>query len=64
LLKNVISAYTERWLLILGVVYILTILVAPQGVWNLGRAKAQGPRPKADGPRQEGDRPEPAGVSA
>ena len=36
LLKNVISAYTQRWLLILGIVYIVTILVAPQGLWNLG----------------------------
>jgi branched-chain amino acid transport system permease protein len=35
LLKNVMSAYTERWLLILGGVYILTILVAPRGLWNL-----------------------------
>ena len=37
LLKNVISTYTERWLLILGAVYIVTILWAPQGLWNLGR---------------------------
>jgi branched-chain amino acid transport system permease protein len=37
LLKNVISAYTQRWLLILGVVYIVTILAAPQGLWNLRR---------------------------
>ena len=37
LLKNVISAYTARWLLILGIVYIVTILTAPQGLWNLGR---------------------------
>src|SRR5437773_12450952 len=35
LLKNVMSAYTERWLLILGGVYILTILGAPRGLWNL-----------------------------
>ncbi len=35
LLKNVISAYTARWLLILGIVYIVTILGAPQGLWNL-----------------------------
>ena len=35
LLKNVISAYTQRWLLILGTVYIVTILAAPQGLWNL-----------------------------
>jgi branched-chain amino acid transport system permease protein len=34
LLKNVISAYTERWLLILGAVYIVTVLCAPQGLWN------------------------------
>jgi branched-chain amino acid transport system permease protein len=37
LLKNVMSAYTARWLLILGIVYIVTILAAPQGLWNLGR---------------------------
>ena len=37
LLKNVISAYTARWLFILGSVYIVAILVAPQGIWNLGR---------------------------
>jgi branched-chain amino acid transport system permease protein len=37
LLKNVISAYTARWLLILGTVYIVAILAAPQGIWNLGR---------------------------
>ena len=36
LLKNVISAYTQRWLLILGTVYIVTIIAAPQGLWNLG----------------------------
>jgi branched-chain amino acid transport system permease protein len=37
LLKNVISAYTQRWLFILGVVYVVTILAAPKGLWNLGR---------------------------
>jgi branched-chain amino acid transport system permease protein len=37
LLKNVISAYTQRWLLILGTVYIVTILAAPEGLWNVGR---------------------------
>ena len=39
LLKNVISAYTARWLLILGIVYIVAILAAPQGLWNLGDGK-------------------------
>ena len=38
LLKNVISAYTQRWLFILGTVYIVTILGAPQGLWNLWNA--------------------------
>ena len=37
LLKNVISAYTQRWLLILGIVYIITMLAAPEGLWNLRR---------------------------
>jgi branched-chain amino acid transport system permease protein len=37
LLKNVISTYTQRWLLILGAIYIVTIVGAPRGLWNLGR---------------------------
>ena len=37
LLKNVMSAYTARWLLVLGSVYIATIMWAPQGIWNLGK---------------------------
>ena len=41
LLKNVISAYTQRWLLILGAIYILTILGAPKGLWNLGRVSTR-----------------------
>ena len=40
ILKNVISAYTARWLLILGIVYIVTILWAPQGLWNLGQRRS------------------------
>ena len=40
LLKNVISAYTARWLLILGTVYIIAILAAPKGIWNLGNRNA------------------------
>lgn len=34
-LKNVMSTFTERWLLVLGLVYIVTIVTAPQGLWNL-----------------------------
>jgi branched-chain amino acid transport system permease protein len=40
LLKNVMSAYTARWLLILGIVYIVAILAAPQGIWNLGSRRS------------------------
>lgn len=41
LLKNVMSAYTNRWLLILGAVYIVTILLAPEGLWNLRSRRQQ-----------------------
>jgi branched-chain amino acid transport system permease protein len=44
LLKNVISTYTQRWLLILGTVYIVTILAAPQGLWNLWTSRRRGVR--------------------
>jgi branched-chain amino acid transport system permease protein len=40
LLKNVMSAYTQRWLLILGLVYIVTILVAPEGLWNFVKVRS------------------------
>jgi branched-chain amino acid transport system permease protein len=40
LLKNVMSAYTARWLLVLGIVYIVTIMWAPQGIWNLGNRRS------------------------
>ncbi|OFW15654.1 MAG: hypothetical protein A3F70_06865 [Acidobacteria bacterium RIFCSPLOWO2_12_FULL_67_14] len=39
LLKNVMSAYTARWLLVLGMVYIVAVLTAPQGLWNLGHRR-------------------------
>jgi branched-chain amino acid transport system permease protein len=32
LLKNLVSVYTHRWLLILGAVYIATIVYAPEGI--------------------------------
>ncbi len=45
-LKNFISAYTQRWLLILGTIYILTILYAPQGLINLLNDWVKGRRQK------------------
>jgi branched-chain amino acid transport system permease protein len=34
-LENIISAYTERWLLILGIIYVLVTLFAPDGIVGL-----------------------------
>ncbi len=38
-IKYVIAAYTERWLLILGIVYIITILFAPRGIIGAIRSR-------------------------
>jgi branched-chain amino acid transport system permease protein len=43
-LKNLVSVYTHRWLLILGAVYILTIVYAPEGI--LGAIKRRTKEPK------------------
>ena len=32
LLENVVSAYTERWLLVVGIIYVLVALFAPNGI--------------------------------
>lgn len=32
-LESLVSGYTERWLLILGVLYVFVMLFAPNGVW-------------------------------
>ncbi len=54
-LRNLVSAYTQRWMLILGVVFVLTVLYAPQGVaggaralWARWRGHAPAPRPQAE----------------
>jgi len=41
LLENVVSAWTERWLLILGLVYIAVTLYAPRGLYGLLSARAR-----------------------
>ncbi len=46
LLENIVSAYTERWLLLLGVVYVVVALFAPNGLIGFVRgfrAKRNGP---------------------
>jgi len=35
LLKNMISAFTARWLLILGMIYVFVVMFAPQGVLGI-----------------------------
>lgn len=37
-LRNLVSAYTHRWMLILGIVFVLTVMYAPQGVAGGARA--------------------------
>src|SRR5262249_20283980 len=34
-LENVISAYTQRWLLVLGIIYVLVTLFAPAGLLGM-----------------------------
>lgn len=53
-LRNLMSAYTQRWLLILGMVFILTVIYAPTGVvgasltlWRRLRADRSGGVPVA-----------------
>ncbi len=36
-LRNMVSAYTERWLLVLGLIYLLVVLCAPQGILGVVR---------------------------
>ena len=43
-LKNFVSVYTKRWLLILGGVYICVILFAPQGILGTIRGKTTATR--------------------
>ncbi|HET8575457.1 MAG TPA: branched-chain amino acid ABC transporter permease, partial [Methylomirabilota bacterium] len=38
-LKNFVSVYTKRWLLILGAVYIGVILFAPEGIMGAVRGR-------------------------
>jgi branched-chain amino acid transport system permease protein len=38
-LRNIVSAYTERWLLVLGLIYLLVVLCAPHGILGAIRAK-------------------------
>lgn len=41
ILENVISSYTERWLLVLGLIYVAVTLFAPAGLLGLIRRRPQ-----------------------
>jgi branched-chain amino acid transport system permease protein len=43
-LENVISAYTQRWLLVLGLIYVVVTLLAPGGLLGLARSRGRGRR--------------------
>lgn len=49
LLENVVSVYTHRWLLILGTVYIVTIVYAPEGIVGALRHLRAAARPRTVG---------------
>ncbi len=49
LLKNLVSVYTHRWLLILGAVYILTIVYAPEGILGAIKRRTKEVKPRAVG---------------
>ncbi len=34
LMENLVSAYTQRWLTILGATYVLVVLFTPEGLWR------------------------------
>jgi branched-chain amino acid transport system permease protein len=34
-IKNVVGAYTGRWLLVMGVAYVLCVLFTPKGIVNI-----------------------------
>jgi len=40
LLENLISIFTERWVLVLGTIYVVVTLFAPQGIQGLLRRRA------------------------
>ena len=42
LLENVISAHTERWLTVLGLIYVVVTLFAPAGIMGFVRARFGG----------------------
>ncbi|MDR7544510.1 MAG: branched-chain amino acid ABC transporter permease [Armatimonadota bacterium] len=59
-LRNLVSAYTQRWLLILGTVYVLTVMFAPRGV--AGAVRDVWARAGERGAARGGGTPSPSGA--
>jgi branched-chain amino acid transport system permease protein len=61
IMKNVVSAYIERWNLVLGVIFVAIITFMPEGLipgsvrlWRWGWATVRGKPPIASGTREHG----------
>lgn len=48
LLEHLVSDHTERWVLVLGVLYVATVMLAPDGVLRLGRRVAARARQRSE----------------
>lgn len=54
LLRNLVSIYTERWLSVLGIVYVLTVLFASRGLFDTFKQWLRWPRGKGSAPTPGG----------
>jgi branched-chain amino acid transport system permease protein len=44
LMKNLVSTYSEHWLLIIGVIFVACVLFFPGGLWGIVRQARFGVR--------------------
>jgi branched-chain amino acid transport system permease protein len=47
LMKNLVSTYSEHWLLIIGVIFVACVLFFPGGIWSIVRQARLGARTEA-----------------
>ena len=43
-LENIVSSYTERWSMVLGLLFVLTMIFAPEGIVGKLRSLRRGAR--------------------
>src|SRR5580698_8749520 len=51
LVSNLLSSWTDSWALFFGLIFILFVLFAPQGIWGLATRAFAGASPEAKGRR-------------